>query len=180
MRVPGFSSLVLLVAVGSTYGQDSPHHHHYDDDECRVEDVEEYYGEELKKDYDTRGRSRAIAAMLYEGPLMREADPEGLAYLSDLINDRKMRIREIEQTIQGHLYGDSDEFRDKLRKLEDSYGGDDREAAFKIVASVYKVFRYRPESPREEEFDACLVMDRRAYLVVTKILVEWMERHNLD
>ena len=92
----------------------------------------------------------------------------------------KYRIRELEQTIQGHLYGDSDEFRDKLRKLEDRYRGDEREAAFKIVGSVYKAFPYRPESPREEDFDACLVTDRRAYLVVTKVLVEWMERHNLD
>lgn len=179
MRVPVLCPFVLLAVVGTVFGQERSRRY-YDYDECRVEDVEEYYGEELKEDYDTRGRSRTIAEMLYAGPLMREADPEGLEYLSDLINDKKMRIRDLEQTIQGHLYGDSDEFRDKLRELRDDYGGDEREAAFEVVGSVYKAFRYRPESPREEEFDACLVMDRRAYLVVTKVLVEWMERRGLD
>ena len=149
-------------------------------DQCRVDDVEAYYRVELDKDYDTRRHAEEIAELLYDGPLMREGDDAGVGNLSGLFRKRELEVQEAERMVRSHLYGDSDEFRTRLRETAEEYDDDEREAAFTVLESIYDAFDYRSESPSEEDFDACLIQDRKAYLVVTKVLVDWMERKDLD
>jgi hypothetical protein len=146
---------------------------------CVVDDVEEYYTVELDKDYDTRYHAEEIAEALYLGPLMREPDKEGLRSLADGIRKKELELRELQRLVRGHLYGESDEFRELIQTLTERYK-DRREAGFKILESTYDAFDYDESSPAEEDFDVCLILDRKAHLVVTKVLVEYMERNDLD
>ena len=66
-----------------------------------------------------------------------------------------------------------------LKEQQKKYDDDEREAAFKILDNIYDVFGYRPYNRDEEDFDACLIRDRKADYVVAKVLVDWMERRNL-
>jgi hypothetical protein len=144
-----------------------------------VESVEEYYAVELDKDYDTRYHAEEIAEALYLGPLMREGDKEGLEHLADVINNKKMELKELQKIVRGHLYGESDEFRELIQKLTEKHK-DSTEAGFRLLESIYDAFDYDEASPAEEDFDVCLILDRKAHLVVMKVLVDYMERNDLD
>jgi hypothetical protein len=146
---------------------------------CVVDNVEEYYTVELDKDYDTRYHAEEIAESLYLGPLMREPDKEGLRSLADIIRKKELELKELQRMVRNHLYGESDEFRELIQKLTEKYK-DSREAGFKILDSIYDAFDYDESSPAEEDFDVCLILDRKAHLVVTKVLVDYMERNDLD
>jgi hypothetical protein len=146
---------------------------------CVVDSVEEYYAVELDKDYDTRYHAEEMAEALFLGPLMREGDKEGLDHLAGVIRKRKIELRELQKIVRSHLYGDSDEFRELIQELTEKYK-DSREAGFRILESIYDAFDYDEASPAEEDFDVCLILDRKAHLVVTKALVDYMERNDLD
>lgn len=148
-------------------------------DNCVVDDLKEYYAEKLDKDYDTRFHANEMAEALYLGPLMREGEKEGLKSLAQLIRKKKLEIRELQGIVRSHLYGDSDEFRDRITELTEKYK-DRTEAGYKILDSIYDAFDYTEASPAEEDFDVCLILDRKAHLVVTKVLVDYMERSKLD
>lgn len=182
MRVSVRLLLVLLciVFIGESVVAEQSRRRSRQRERCRVDDVEEYYRAELDEDYDTRRHSEEIAEMLYDGPLMRQGDDAGVRNLSGLFRKKELSVREAERTIRSHLYGDSDEFRSTLRDTAEEYDDDEQEAAFTVLESIYDAFDYRSESSNEEDFDACLIEDRKAYLVVTKVLVEWMERKDLD
>ena len=138
--------------------------------DCEVDAYEDYYGKKLDEDYGFRRVSDKVAEALYEGPLQRSGDPDGLANLKALFTrDREMTIRRIQEIVKDHLYGESDEFRDFIADLTEKYGA--REASHRILDSIYRIFRYRPDSPAEEDFDACLIRNRQAHLVVTKTLI---------
>jgi hypothetical protein len=146
---------------------------------CVVENVEDYYAEELDKDYDTRYHAEEIAEALYLGPLMREGDKDGISYLAGVIRKKELELGELQRIVRSHLYGESDEFRKLVQKLREEYK-DSREAGFRILDSIYDAFDYYGASPAEEDFDVCLILDRKAHLVVTKVLVGYMKRNKLD
>jgi hypothetical protein len=173
-------SLTFTFVVGTLSAQSYRRgYRQYDD--CRVsgnEELKNYIGQKLDRKYKGHREAKNIAEMLYEGPLMRDADAEGRDALTRLF-DKTLDVREISEIVRGHIYGKSDEFYDLLKELEKKYEGDEREASFKLLDSIYDAFRYRPYNREEEDFDACLILDRKADLVITKALVDWMERHDL-
>ena len=106
-------------------------------------------------------------------------DEAGVKALAKLFDKEKIEIREVGDIVRGHLYGESDEFHDLFKEQQKKYDDDEREAAFKMLDKIYDVFGYRPYNRDEEDFDACLIRDRKADYLVTKVLVDWMERHDL-
>ncbi len=147
-------------------------------EECPLDDVERYYGEKYKEDYDTRREAGRIAERLYSGPLMRQADPDGRDNLSDLLQSEDIDLRAVENIVRNHLYGGSDEFQTLLGDLTDRHGR--VEASHRVRDSLYEAFGYRPNSPQLENVDACLILNRKAHFVVTKVLAHYMERKNLN
>ena len=173
--------LVLFSITSALTAQSSQRRGYRQYDDCRVsgkEELKNYIGQKLDRKYNGHREANSIAGMLYEGPLMREADDEGRDSLT-LLFDKTIDVREVSEVVRGHIYGRSDEFHDLLNDLVKKYDGDEREASFKLLDSVYDAFRYRPHNREEEDFDACLILDRKADLVITKVLVDWMERHDL-
>lgn len=177
--------LTLLVLVASMvpvplWAENAQRSRYREDDRsCRVSNMNEYYGHKLSTKYDTRRVTKDIAEMLYEGPLMRQGDESGVKALAKLFEKEKIEIRNVGDIVRGHLYGESDEFHDLFKEQQKKYDDDEREASFRILDHVYDVFDYRPYNRDEEDFDACLIRDRKADYVVTKVLVDWMERRNL-
>jgi hypothetical protein len=176
-----FALLVLVtnILTGTLWAGNARQSPYREDDRaCRISDMKEYYGHKLSTKYDTRRVTKDIAGMLYEGPLMRKGDEGGVNALAKLFDKEKIEIREVGDIVRGHLYGESDEFHDLFKEQQKKYD-DEREAAFKILDKIYEVFGYRPYNRDEEDFDVCLIRDRKADYVVTKVLVDWMERRNL-
>ncbi len=174
-------ALSLSFVVGTLSAQSYQRRGYQAYDDCRVsgkEELKNYIGQKLDRKYNGHREANNIAGMLYEGPLMREADEEGRDSLT-LLFDKTIEVREVSEVVKGHIYGKSDEFHDLLKELVKKYDGDEREASFKLLDSIYGAFRYRPHNREEEDFDTCLILDRKADLVITKVLVDWMERHNL-
>lgn len=137
---------------------------------CSVEEYKDYYGKDLEEDYGLRRVAERVAQALYEGPLMREGDPAGIGHLRMLFTrEREMTIRRLQEIVKDHLYGESPEFRDLYRDLSQEQGR--MEASHTIVDSIYRAFGYRSARPSEETFDACLIRNREAHLVVTKALI---------
>jgi len=143
-------------------------------EECPLDDVERYYGERYREDYDTRREAGRIAERLYSGPLMREADRDGRDNLADLLRSEDIDLRTVENIVRNHLYGRSDEFPDLLEELTDRHGR--VEASQRVRDSIYEAFGYRPNSRQLEDFDACLILGGKAHHVVTKALAKYMER----
>lgn len=146
---------------------------------CSVTDLEEYYGEDLDEEYKIDREALAIAEGLFEGPLMKEGRGEDVAPLRQkFVDDRDIEVQELQRLVRRHLYGSEGEFSELFARLSDRRGPE--AAANRLRDSIYEAYGFVPKRRRDAKVDACLIERERAHLVVTKAIVSFMERRNLD
>jgi hypothetical protein len=104
---------------------------------------------------------------------MRDGGPLGISNLKRSLDNGHIRVRRIQEIVKGHLYGESDEFRDLLARLEDQHGTP--EAARRILESICKAFDLTARSREVVDRDACLIANGKAHWVVTKMIVAFLE-----
>jgi hypothetical protein len=141
--------------------------------DCGVHDAGQYYDVSPDRTYDMRQSAESIAQALYRGPLMREGKPWGIANLMRSLDGEQIPVRRIQKIIREHLYGESDEFRNLLARLEDRYGTE--EASHRILKSLCMAFGLTPRSRDVAARDACLTANGKAHWVVTKMIVAYLE-----
>jgi hypothetical protein len=156
----------MLLAMPVSLPNDMP--------KCSIPDAERYFDVGLDRTYDLRRDAKSIVQALYWGPLMREGDSLGIADMMRLLSrSNRIRVRRIRKIVQGHLYGESNEFRELLSRLEKQYGR--RQASFRILRSSCKAFGLEARSKDVMARDACLIANGKAHWVVTKMIVAFIE-----
>jgi hypothetical protein len=159
------TTILILLTVTNVYSNQA--------DECSVPDRQHYYDVSLDQVYDLRRDAEFIARVLYKGPLMRDGQPWGIANLKRTLQREQIRVRRIEAIVKGHLYGESDEFRDLLARLEEQHGL--HEASRRLLESMCEAFDLSARSRDVVDRDACLIANGKAHWVVTKMIVAFWE-----
>lgn len=146
---------------------------------CQVGDLEDYYGEALDEEYKIHLKALEIAEGLFRGPMMKEGRSADVASFRDRFNaDRDIELRDLQRLVRKHLFDDSTEFQELFARLEKNEGA--AKATAKIRDSIYSAYGFKPKRVSDEKLDACLVASGHAELVVTRAIVDFMERENLD
>jgi hypothetical protein len=165
--------MVLIASTAILMVMAWPDVHSDDTDTCSVPDCEHYYHVSLDKVYDLRWEVGAIAQALYKGPLMRQGDRWGIANLKKSLDGEHIRVRRIQEIVRGHLYGESNEFRNLLARLEEEHGT--QGASRRILESICEAFELTARSHKVVARDACLIANGKAHWVVTKMIVAFLE-----
>jgi hypothetical protein len=159
------TKILILLTVTNVYSNQV--------DECSFPDRQHYYDVSLDQIYDLRRDAEFIAQALYKGPLMRDGQPWGIANLKRVLQRQRIRVRRIQEIVRGHLYGESDEFRDLLARLEEQHGL--HEASRRLLESMCEAFDLTARSRDVAARDACLIANDKAHWVVTKMIVAFLE-----
>jgi hypothetical protein len=160
--------LLLILAVPNVLSDD--------ENKCSVSDLEMYYDVSLDKVYDIRSETEPIAQALFKGPLMREGNLWGVSSLKRLLYSDHMPVRRIHEIVKGHLYSESEEFQNLLRRLEEQHGT--QEASRRILESICEAFDLTARSQEVLARDSCLIANGKAHWVVTQIIIAFLELGN--
>jgi hypothetical protein len=104
---------------------------------------------------------------------MREGNSWGVSNLKRLLDSDQISVRSIHEIVKGHLYGESEEFRNLVKRLEGRHGA--REASRRILESICEAFGLTARNREVVARDACLIANGKAHWVVTKTIVAYME-----
>jgi hypothetical protein len=103
---------------------------------------------------------------------MRQGNSCGIGNLKRLLDSDQISVRRIHKIVKGHLYGESEEFRNLLKRLKNRHGT--QEASRRILESICEAFGLTARNQEVVARDTCLIANGKAHWVVTKTIVAYL------